>query len=60
MPTLVNNPTISINTPTGQRNIDNPLYTYTFHPQPSASDFPRSDGSVRQSRQIRNPGTDSL
>lgn len=29
-------------------NIANPLYSYTFHPQPSAADFPPSDGMITQ------------
>lgn len=40
MPDLVNNPWISVTTPKGLRTITNPLYNYTFSPQPSASDFP--------------------
>ncbi|KAL8693817.1 MAG: hypothetical protein Q9218_001417 [Villophora microphyllina] len=40
MPLEVNQPTIFINAPNGTSSIQNPLYTYTFHPQPSSSDFP--------------------
>ena len=43
MPDAVNQPMININTPEGLMNIVNPLYNYTFHPQPSAADFPPSD-----------------
>lgn len=44
MPDLVNQPTININSPHGALNMANPLYSYTFHPQPSAADFPPSEG----------------
>ena len=47
MPDLVNQPMISVNTPSGILNINNPLLMYSFHPQPSASDFPSIDGTVR-------------
>ena len=43
MPDVTNQPKITINTPTGAQLIDNPLYTYTFHPRPSTSDFPTSE-----------------
>ena len=46
MPDAFNQPLISVNSPTGFRLIENPLYNYTFHPQPPASDFPPTD-SVR-------------
>ena len=46
MPDPVNSPTITVNTPHGIMNIANPLYSYTFHPQPSAADFPPSDGPI--------------
>ncbi|CAD6586306.1 MAG: hypothetical protein ASARMPREDX12_002329 [Alectoria sarmentosa] len=46
MPDLVNSPMISVNSPHGVMNIVNPLYNYTFHPQPSAADFPPSDGLI--------------
>ncbi|KAL8651556.1 MAG: hypothetical protein Q9210_003187 [Variospora velana] len=45
MPPEVNAPTIYINGPTGILNAINPLYNYTFHPQPSDADFPPSVGS---------------
>ena len=32
MPDVTTNPKISINTPQGFQNIDNPLFNYTFHP----------------------------
>ena len=43
MPDVTNQPKITINTPTGPQLIDNPLYTYIFHPRPSTSDFPTSE-----------------
>ena len=43
MPDVTNQPKITINTPTGSQLIDNPLYTYTFHPRPSTSDFPTKE-----------------
>lgn len=43
MPDVTNQPTIAINTPTGPQSISNPLYNYTFHPQPSAPDFPPNE-----------------
>ena len=43
MPDVTNQPKITIHTPTGTQLIDNPLYTYTFHPRPSTSDFPTSE-----------------
>ena len=46
MPDPVNSPTISVTSPYGVINIANPLYSYTFHPQPSAADFPPSDGTI--------------
>ncbi|KAG8527171.1 uncharacterized protein KY384_008601 [Bacidia gigantensis] len=46
MPDQTNEPMILINTPDGLRNIKNPLYDYTFHPQPNHSDFPESDGQA--------------
>ncbi len=43
MPDEVNQLMINVNTPQGQMDVVNPLYNYTFHPQPSATDFPPSD-----------------
>lgn len=34
---------ISINTPTGQKTLDNPLYSYKFHPLPLGTDIPTND-----------------
>ncbi|KAF6229867.1 hypothetical protein HO133_004204 [Letharia lupina] len=48
MPDPVNSPMISVNSPHGVTNIVNPLYNYTFHPQPSAVDFPPSDGMIAE------------
>ena len=56
IPDVVNTPRISINTPTGRQTVDNPLYTYKFHPQPSASDFPHdSTGVWRYPQTVRCP-----
>ena len=51
MPDPVNDPMITINTPQGTLSIINPLYNYTFHPHPSATDFPPTDtvGRLNQS-----------
>ncbi|KAI9812447.1 MAG: hypothetical protein M1827_004678 [Pycnora praestabilis] len=46
MPSLVNNPNITINAPDGQRTMANPLFTYAFNPQPATSDFPLSDAPL--------------
>jgi len=46
MPDVVNQPMININAPDGAQSIVNPLYNYTFHPQPSPTDFP-PDEKVR-------------
>lgn len=46
MPDTFNQPTISINTPSGAQSVSNPLYSYTFHPQPPPADFPLSDGAI--------------
>ena len=43
MPDPVNDPMITINTPQGTLSMVNPLYNYTFHPHPSATDFPPTD-----------------
>ncbi|MCJ1262196.1 hypothetical protein MMC22_002066 [Lobaria immixta] len=45
MPDLTNTRWITINAPHGRRNVSNPLYEYTFHPQPSAADFPPDDST---------------
>lgn len=43
MPDPVNDPKISVNGPQGRVTIDNPLYTYTFHPLPTSGEFPPGD-----------------
>ncbi|KAL8870337.1 MAG: hypothetical protein Q9174_003596, partial [Haloplaca sp. 1 TL-2023] len=40
MPPEVSQPMIHINTPEGSREVQNPLYNYTFNPLPSEADFP--------------------
>lgn len=47
MPPEVSQPMIYINTPNGTRNIQNPLYNYTFRPLPSSTDFPPIGSPVR-------------
>ena len=47
LPDIVQEKTISINTPNGTQTINNPLFTYTFH-SISQTDFPPSDGEVAQ------------
>ncbi|KAL9136330.1 MAG: hypothetical protein Q9175_002475, partial [Cornicularia normoerica] len=48
MPDPVNSSIICVNSPHGVMNIVNPLYTYTFHAQPSAAEFPPSDGPIAE------------
>ena len=55
MPDPVNEPTIAINTPTGMQTMVNPLYNYTFHPQPSVSDFPPVDPLSAYHSTVRYP-----
>ncbi|MCJ1287371.1 hypothetical protein MMC26_006720 [Xylographa opegraphella] len=43
MPALANAPTITITTPSGVRDVANPLYNYTFNPLPTSPDFPEGD-----------------
>lgn len=45
MPDALVTPTITINTPEGQQEVNNPLYTYKFHPLPVGTDIP-SDNPV--------------
>ena len=40
MPDIVNQPSITVNTPNGTQSFHNPLYSYTFHPLPGQPDFP--------------------
>ena len=57
MPDPVNDPMVNINTPKGQQNIVNPLYNYTFHPQPSASGFPPEDPLSAYQSTVRYPSS---
>jgi tyrosinase len=41
MPTVITQPNVYVNTPKGVKSITNPLAKYTFHPIPSADDFPQ-------------------
>lgn len=56
MPDVVNIPRITVNGPQGPLNITNPLYSYTFHPQPSSRDFPPTE-SVRHLYRPASPET---
>ena len=47
MPPEVSQPMIYINTPDGSREVQNPLYNYTFYPLPSEIDFPPIGPPVR-------------
>ncbi len=55
MPDPVNDPMIIINTPKGRQTIVNPLYNYTFNPQPSATDFPPGDSLASYHSTVRYP-----
>lgn len=55
MPSVVTDADITINTPKGQQTIANPLTGYTFHPHPSAGDFPPSDGVSLYNQTVRTP-----
>lgn len=55
MPDVVSVPRLLINTPAGLQNTTNPLYNYTFHPQPSASDFPPGDTLAKYHSTVRCP-----
>ena len=55
MPEAVNQHHLSINTPSGRMNLINPLFNYTFHPQPSASDFPPSESLSKYHSTVRYP-----
>ncbi|KAL9119272.1 MAG: hypothetical protein Q9187_004178 [Circinaria calcarea] len=59
MPDLVNNPWIRVTTPKGLRTITNPLYNYTFSPQPSASEFPSGDELSSYHATVRSPSSSS-
>ena len=60
MPDPVNDPMITINTPEGVQNMVNPLYDYTFHPQPSASDFPPDDPLSAYHSTVRSPDSEGV
>ena len=55
MPDEVNLPQILINTPNGQRNVTNPMYTYTFHPLPASPQFPASSSVSKYKSTVRYP-----
>ena len=61
IPDLVNQPTISINTPSGRQSVTNPLYTYKFHPKPPESEFPRDNtGMYKYSQTVRCPDSQGV
>jgi tyrosinase len=43
LPNCLVTPQITITTPSGPQTIDNPLYTYKFHPLPLGTDIPTND-----------------
>ncbi|KAL2041570.1 hypothetical protein N7G274_005952 [Stereocaulon virgatum] len=55
MPDPINDPMITVNSPHGLVNMANPLYNYTFHPQPSATDFPPNDSLAKYHSTVRSP-----
>ncbi|KAA6415653.1 MAG: hypothetical protein FRX48_00369 [Lasallia pustulata] len=55
MPSVVSQPTITITSPQGPKATPNPLYNYTFHPQPSAFDFPPRDSITAYQSTVRYP-----
>jgi tyrosinase len=55
MSSVVTDANITVNTPQGQQTIANPLTGYTFHPHPSTSDFPPSDGVSLYNQTVRTP-----
>ncbi|KAH8692093.1 tyrosinase [Talaromyces proteolyticus] len=46
---------IAINSPTGQQTIDNPLYSYKFHPLPLGTDIPNNDPLAKYQETVRSP-----
>jgi tyrosinase len=56
LPTVVTLSSISVNKPTGQATIANPLYTYKFPTRPSTSDFPdQSQAPQSYLQTVRTP-----
>jgi len=55
MPDFFNAPQITVNGPKGSQSINNPLYTYTFHPLPSSSQFPTGDALSTYKNTVRYP-----
>ncbi|KAI9827269.1 MAG: hypothetical protein M1832_005407 [Thelocarpon impressellum] len=55
VPPLLNAPNISITTPAGLQTIANPLYSYTFHPIPDATDFPPNGLGANFPSTVRYP-----
>ena len=43
LPDVIAEPQISVNTPSGQQTIDNPLFTYTFQSNAAGNGFPPND-----------------
>jgi len=59
MPTKFLMKTTKINTPKGRQSVQNPFYNYTFHPHPSAADFPPGDGISQFLSTVRYPNSQS-
>ncbi|KAL1969229.1 hypothetical protein VTN77DRAFT_483 [Rasamsonia byssochlamydoides] len=58
MPDALVTPQITINTPSGQQQIDNPLYAYKFHPLPLGTDIPTDNPLANYTSTVRSPGPD--
>ncbi|EEA23434.1 hypothetical protein TMatcc_002304 [Talaromyces marneffei ATCC 18224] len=55
MPECLTYQSIMINTSTGQETIDNPLYSYKFHPLPLGTDIPTDDPLAKYQETVRSP-----
>ncbi|GAM33797.1 hypothetical protein TCE0_013r00958 [Talaromyces pinophilus] len=55
MPESLEYQAIVINTPTGEQTMDNPLYSYKFHPLPLGSDIPNDDPLAKYQETVRSP-----
>lgn len=58
IPPVVSQQTITINTPTGSKNIANPLAQFVFHPVPGADLFPQNFTISRAPTTERTPNSD--
>ncbi|OXV11945.1 hypothetical protein Egran_00294, partial [Elaphomyces granulatus] len=55
LPNCLVTPQISITTPSGRKQIDNPLYTYKFHPPEAGKDFPSGAQIYQYPDTVRSP-----